>query len=145
MKKGKEVSIPTEYQYNIKSGTPDNRNPKSLYLQISSWGNPKKKDIENYESILKNRSKKIKRKIFEILDENVFYKNYSIVNFNMASSGITYGKRSFMSVEITLFKKEPLMPLNSKDMILTIKNISDKIITEVLETDEDFKFFKTKN
>ena len=41
MKKGKELTIETNYQYNVKSGTVDNKNPRSVYLQISSWGEPK--------------------------------------------------------------------------------------------------------
>ncbi len=145
MKRGKEMKIETPYQYNIKSGTVDNKNPKSVYIQISAWGNPKDSDIEDYESILRKKSKRVKRKLFEVLDNNNFYKDKSIVDFNMASSGVSYGKRSFMSVEVTLFKKEPLLPINSDKMIPMVKNISEKIITDVFEKDENFKFFKKKS
>ena len=41
MKRGKEMKIDTQHQYNIKSGTVDNKNPKSVYIQISAWGKPK--------------------------------------------------------------------------------------------------------
>ena len=63
----------------------------------------------------------------------------------MASSGINYGKKSFMSVEMTLFKKEPFLPVNSEKMMPIVKNISEKIITDVFEKDENFKFYKRKN
>ena len=46
----------------------------------------------------------------------------------MASSGINYDKRSFMSVELTLFKKEPLLPINSDEIKPLIESISEKII-----------------
>ena len=145
MKRGKEMKIDTKHQYNIKSGTVDNKNPKSVYIQISAWGKPKDSSIEDYDSILKRKSKRVKRKLFEVLDGNNFYKDKSIVDFNMASSGVNYDKRSFMSVEVTLFKKEPLLPINSDKMIPMVKNISEKIITDVFEKDENFKFFKRKS
>ena len=145
MKRGKEMKIDTKHQYNIKSGTVDNKNPKSVYIQISAWGKPKDSSIEDYDSILKRKSKRVKRKLFEVLDGNNFYKDKSIVDFNMASSGVNYDKRSFMSVEVTLFKKEPLLPINSDKMIPMVKSISEKIITDVFEKDENFKFFKRKS
>ena len=144
MKRGKEMKIDTPYQYNIISGTVDNKNPKSVYIQISAWGKPKYKDTYNYEHVIKRKSKKVKRELFNILDEEVFYKRKSIVDFNMASSGINYNKKSFMSVELTLFKKEPLLPINSEKMKPVLENISKKIITNVFENDEDFKFYKKK-
>ena len=145
MKRGKEMEIETQYQYNVKSGTVDNKNPKSIYIQISAWGKPKENGVEDYESILRNKSKRVKRKLFEVLRENDFYKNKSIVDFNMASSGVNYDKRSFMSVEVTLFKKEPLLPINSDELTPILKKISEKIILEVFESDEDFEFHKRKN
>ena len=108
------MKIDTQHQYNIKSGTVDNKNPKSVYIQISAWGKPKDSSIEDYDSILKRKSKRVKKKLFEVLDDNNFYKDKSIVDFNMASSGVNYDKRSFMSVEVTLFKKEPLLSILGK-------------------------------
>ncbi len=109
MKRGKEMKIETPYQYNIISGTVDNKNPKSVYIQISAWGKPKDSDIDVYDNILRNKSKRVKKKLFEVLDDKHFHTKKSIVDFNMASSGVSYGKKSFMSVEMTLFKKEPLV------------------------------------
>jgi hypothetical protein len=145
MKKGKEIKIETPYQYNVVSGTIDNKNPKTIYIQISAWGKPKNSNIESYEPIIKQKSKRVKKKLFEVLDEKEFYKNVSIIDFNMASSGISYNKKSFMSVELTLFKKDPLLPVNSEQMIPIIKRISEKIISEVFESDEDFEFYKRKD
>ena len=47
MKRGKEMKIETSYQYNIISGTVDNKNPKSVYIQISAWGKPTEDGIED--------------------------------------------------------------------------------------------------
>ena len=86
--------IKTKYQYNVVSGTVDNKNPKSVYIQISAWGKPKVSDIDVYDTILRNKSKRVKRKLFEVLDDNHFHTKKSIVDFNMASSGINYDKKS---------------------------------------------------
>lgn len=139
------MRVETPYQYNVITGTVDNKTPKSIYIQISAWGKPKEWGIENYEAIIKKKSKRVKSKLYEILDDKSFYKTKTIVDFNMASSGINYDKRSFMSVELTLFKKEPLIPINSDEIKPLIESISEKIIKDVFEKDENFEFFKSKN
>lgn len=144
MKKGKEIKLNLPYQYNVVGGTVNNKNPKSLYIQISAWGKPKDPHIENYDSILRLKSKRVKRKLNELLDDNTFHKRNTIVDFNMASSGISYHKRSYMFVEVTLFKKEPLFPVNSEQMKPILNNISEKIISDVFECDEHFEFYLKK-
>jgi hypothetical protein len=142
MKKGKEIKLNLPYEYNVISGAVDNRNPESIYIQISAWGKPKNKDEEDFDSLIKQKSKRVKRKLFEMLDTEQFLPKV-IVDFNMASSGISYEKRSYMSVEMTLFQKNPI-PVNSDKLLPTLNKISEKIITDVFEKDEDFKFFRRK-
>ena len=142
MKRGKEIKLNLPYEYNVISGAVDNKNPESIYIQISAWGKPKNKEEENFDTIIRNKSKRVKKKLYEVLDYNQFLPN-AIVDFNMASSGISYNKRSFMSVELTLFQKEPL-PVNSEELLPTLNKISEKIITDVFEKDEDFKFYRRK-
>lgn len=142
MKRGKEIKLNLPYEYNVISGAVDNRNPESIYIQISAWGKPKNKEEENFDSIIKQKSKRVKKKLFEMLDTEQFLPKV-IVDFNMASSGISYEKRSYMSVEMTLFQKDPL-PVNSEKLLPTLNKISEKIITDVFEKDEDFKFYRKK-
>lgn len=142
MKRGKEIKLNLPYEYNVISGAVDNRNPESIYIQISAWGKPKNKEEENFDSIIKQKSKRVKKKLFEMLDTEQFLPKV-IVDFNMASSGISYEKRSYMSVEMTLFQKDPL-PVNSDKLLPTLNKISEKIITDVFEKDEDFKFYRKK-
>lgn len=144
MKKGKEIKLKLPYQYNVIGGTIDNKNPKSLYIQISAWGKPKDNLIEDYEPLLRIKSKRVKRKLNEVLDDNTFHKSNTIVDFNMASSGISYDKKSYMSVEVTLFKKEPFYPVNSTEMEPILSHISEKIISDVFECDEHFEFYLRK-
>ena len=143
MKRGKEIKLNLPYDYNVISGAVDNRNPESIYIQISAWGKPKNKEEENFDSIIKQKSKRVKRKLFEMLDTEQFLPKV-IVDFNMASSGISYEKRSYMSVEMTLFQKDPL-PINSDKLLPTLNKISEKIISDIFEQDEDFKFYRKKS
>jgi hypothetical protein len=146
MKRGKEISLELPYEYNVVSGTVDNRQPKSIYIQISAWGKPKVDKDGDYESIIKQKSKRVKKKLFEILSKDErFHKDRCIVDFNMASSGVSFNKRSFMSVEMTLFQKEPFVQVNSDELFPTLTNISSKIITDVFETDKDFEFYRRKS
>jgi hypothetical protein len=145
MGRGKEVKLDLPFEYNVVSGTVDNKNPKSIYIQISAWGKPIEYVESSYESILKQKAKGIKKQLYNVVKEDFFYKKKSIVDFNMASSGIRKDKRSYMSVELTLFKKEPLLPLTSKDLLDEVGYISENLITGFFERDKDFKFFKTKN
>ena len=142
MKRGKEIKLNLPYEYNVISGAVDNKNPESIYIQISAWGKPIDKEQENFDSIIKQKSKTVKRKLFEVLDTEQFLPK-AIVDFNMASSGISYEKRSFMSVELTLFQKVPT-PVNSEELLPKLNKISETIIKDVFEQDEDFKFFKRK-
>lgn len=145
MKRGKEISLSLPYEYNVISGTVDNRFPKSIYIQISAWGKPKMDREDNYESIIRQKSKRVKKKLYEVLNKHDrFYKDKCIVDFNMASSGISYDKRSFMSVELTLFQKEPFVQVNSEELYPTLNDISVEIIKGVFETDEDFEFYRRK-
>jgi hypothetical protein len=145
MKRGKEIKLNLPYNYNVISGSVDNKNPESIYIQISAWGKPKNKEEENFDTIIKQKSKRVRQKLFEVLDYSQFLPN-AIVDFNMASSGVSYNKRSFMSVEVTLFQKDTnLLPVNSDKLIPTLNKISEKIITDVFELDEDFSFFKRKS
>ena len=137
MKRGKEIKLNLPYEYNVISGAVDNRNPESIYIQISAWGKPKSKEEDDFDSIIKQKSKRVKRKLFEMLDTEQFLPKV-IVDFNMASSGISYEKRSYMSVEMTLFQKNPI-PVNSDKLLPTLNKISEKIITDVFEKDEDLK------
>lgn len=145
MGRGKEMKLNTDKNYNVRFGTVDNKNPRSVYIQISAWGKPKDPLVDDYDSLLRKKSKKIKNELFNSIKEGLFHKEKTIVDFNMASSGISYNKKSYMSVEMTLFKKEPLLPINSNELIKELDEISEKIISNIFEVDDHFKFFKTKN
>ena len=59
MGRGKEIKLDLPFEYNVVSGTVDNKNPKSVYIQISAWGKPKDYSEDSYESIINKKAKRL--------------------------------------------------------------------------------------
>jgi len=144
MKKGKEIELTIDENYSVTSGTVDNKQAKTVYVNISAWGQPKiDSEIINYDRVIRNLRKKVKQRVWDTLDPNRFYKDRTIVNLDMRSSGVNFNKRSFMSCEITLFQRQEL-PVNSKELQPILIDISDLVITSSFKENEYFTFFKCK-
>jgi hypothetical protein len=74
---------------------------------------------------------------------NKYFKNFSIVDFDIRTKGIRENKKSFMNLEVTLFvdKKFNLKEKKYKDMI---RDICHEIIDNSISK-HDFIFFINKN
>jgi len=142
-KKGKKIKINTHSNYKTISGTVDNTNPKSVYVSISSWANPKIKDEVDYDKVLSTINNRIRRTVGNKLNNDLFYSGRYIIDFDMKSSGIRYGKKSFMNCEITLYQKLKLK-LNENNLQQELKNIINDVIKEVFTENQYFSFEKTK-
>lgn len=144
MKRGKELKLDLNPNYKIKLGTVDNKNPKTIYINLTAWGQLKKYDINlNYDKVINNLRTKIKHKI-NSYNVDAFHNGKYIVDLDMRSSGIKPTKRSFMSCEITLFQKE-VTPVNNPNLLDTSKEIINDIINTCLDKSDHFSFYKTKN
>ncbi len=144
MKKGKEIKLKLKENYNVKLGTVNNKDPKSIYLNITAWGDPINYDeSNNYVSIINRLKKHIKSKLYENLNKDRYYPNNYIVDLDMRHSGIKNNKRSFMSCEITLYQKDKL-PVTDDKLQGETKKIINEIIENCLESNTDFKFYRTK-
>lgn len=143
IKKGKGIKMGKSYRnYNVGSGTVDSKNPKSVYINISAWGEPTKEGNLNYNNIISSLNKRVKKYMFENSPQE-FNRDRTIIDLDMRESGITFGKRSFMSCEITLFQnKNPL--LSTEQLKDSMGNITDKIIEDVFDKFEHFNFHKKK-
>tara|TARA_B100000963_G_scaffold334589_1_gene327914 strand:- start:1593 stop:2027 length:435 start_codon:yes stop_codon:yes gene_type:complete len=143
MKRGKELKLDLNPNYKIKLGTVDNKNPKTIYINLTAWGQLKKYDIDlNYDNVINKLRTKIKHKI-NSYNIDAFHNGKYIVDLDMRSSGIKPTKRSFMSCEITLFQKEKT-PITNTDIVNSSKEIIEDIIKDCLNKNEHFTFFKTK-
>ena len=138
MKLGKELSLKTEKPFKIKVGTVNNKEPRTIYLVLSSWVEPTQ-DYENYQPTLNKIKKNIKRFLSEVVPSESFKKEKIIVDFDLRSSGIVKNKKSFMSCEITLFQKN-LRKINSPSTIMELQWLSTRLINEVFEIDENFTY-----
>jgi hypothetical protein len=144
MKRGKEINIILDDEFNVKLGTIDNKTPTTIYLSISSWGEPLNYDIDNnYDMIINNLRKSIKQNTYNLIDEEQFYKNKLIVDLDMKCSGISNKKRSYMNCEITLFQRNNL-PITSEPLIKNLTTLFNESILKTLNKNTDFKFYKSK-
>jgi len=144
MKLGKEIKLELLNNYKTKIGTVNNKESKSLYINLTAWGQLKELDENlNYDYFLSNIRKKIKQKLNNSLNEELFHSNKYIVDLDMRTSGLSVEKRSFMSCEITLYQKK-FLPLNKPKIIDNTKTIIKEVIDECLENNSVFTFHKTK-
>lgn len=147
MKIGKEIKTNNFKNYKSVFGSVNNKDPKSVYINISSWAEPSDDDVnENRNKIIRILNKRIKQNLFNNFEKkyhNFFNSNNIIVILDIKESGVKFGKRSFMSCEINLFSKLEL-PVNSDIMKEILADISKELIEEVFEKFEYFKFHKKK-
>lgn len=145
MKTGKEIKNNNFKNYNIAYGTVNNKNPKSIYLNISSWVEPITEEVFSYSFDIRSLNKKIKQTLFNYLDSNKtkFNKDRTIVDLDIRESGVKLGKRSFMNCEITFYMTEALS-INSNDIVNNIDALTELMIS-TFESNKIFKFHKKKN
>ncbi len=144
MKLGKEIKLDLLGNYKTKIGTVNNKESKSLYINLCAWGELKELDENlNYDYFLSNLRKRIKQKLNNTLNQELFYNNRYIVDLDMRTSGLSVDKRSFMSCEITLYQKK-FLPLNKTKIVDNTKDIIYNVINDCLEKNSVFTFHKTK-
>lgn len=120
-KKGKKF-INDEYnQFAVSYGTVDHTNNKSVYIDITSWVEPL--EVENPKGMINSIDKQIRKTIFEEISKTSFNPNVYITDLDLRESGISLGKRSFMSCNITLYNKVEL-----PNLVEDVSYITDKVI-----------------
>ena len=147
MKTGKELKINSFKNYNVIFGSVNNKHPKAVYINLSSWVQPKVDDEINYNRVIRDLNKKLKQTLFNHfskLENTDIIEERTIVDLDIRESGIRYGKRSFMSCEITLFLNTEI-PVNSEVMKPRLTEIVNVLIEEVFQSNRNFTFNKKKN
>jgi len=83
MKVGKELKLDLLNNYKTKIGTVNNKESKSLYINLSAWGEINNIDENtNYEMVLRNLRKKIKQNLNNKLNKEIFHNNKYIVDLD---------------------------------------------------------------
>jgi hypothetical protein len=141
MKKGKSVKLNLSNSFKSVYGTVDSKNLKSVYINIQSWVSPKE-ELENWNRIVCNFSRELKHTVFDSIDSSLFTLK-SIVDLDLRTSGIFYGKKSFLNLEINLFTEKEL-DFKSNDLKNSIKKIVNNIQDYNITSNKYFDFTLTK-
>lgn len=141
MKKGKCVKMNLSNNFKSVYGTVDSKNLKSVYINIQSWVSPKE-EIENWNRIVGNFGRELKHTVFESIDNSIFNSN-SIVDLDLRTSGIHFGKKSFMNLEINLFTEKDF-DFKSNNVKNSIKKIINNIKDLNFSKNQYFNFTLTK-
>lgn len=143
MKKGKTEKLNGFKTSKVHYGTVDSKNLKSMYLNIQTWVEPKR-DSDSWTRVVSNTTRQIKHSIYNNLDKNYFKDNF-IVDLDLRTSGINLKKKSFMNLEITLFTQEQELDFKSQELKKILKKLTKDIYSDVLVSNEYFKFYLTKH
>lgn len=138
MKKGKTIRLQGLKKIKAIYGTVDSKNLKSIYLNIQTWVDPKIDMVDGWNRVISNFTKQIKQSVYEFLNRNFFEEKF-ILDLDLRSSGIQYGKKSFMNLEITFFLKEQV---SFKSILLKseIKKLTQLIFSENFKDNKYFDF-----
>ena len=141
MRTGQTLKVSVFDNLKVSYGTVDFKNFKSLYLNIQSWLQPKA-DLESWERVVGNLRKEIKHVVNDIVNPIFFDDNY-IVDLDLRTSGIQYGKKSFMNLEITLYVK-PQVGFKSTELRNEVTYISRLINDKIFLNNKNFICSSTK-
>jgi hypothetical protein len=141
MKRGKNVKLNVSPFVKSLYGTVDHSDFKSFFINIRTWVLPKS-DSENWKSVVGHLSKNIKNSVSSKINKSVLYENF-ILDVDLRASGLDRNKRSFMSIEITLY---PKVKESFKSPL--IKSLSESIVQDIIKdcflNDANFDFFVSK-
>ena len=141
MKKGKSVKLNLYNPIKSVYGTVDSKNLKSLYINIQSWVTPKF-EHDNWNRVVCNLNREIKHSVFNSIDTNLFKEN-SIVDLDLRTSGISHGKKSFFNLEINLYTTSEL-DFKSIEIKDSIKIIVKSVFRNNILQNKYFDFSTSK-
>lgn len=142
MKKGKSVKLNLYNPIKSVYGTVDSKNLKSLYINIQSWVTPKF-EHDNWNRIVCNLSRDIKHSVYNSINTELF-KEQSIVDLDLRTSGISHGKKSFLNLEVNLYTNQE-MDFKSVEIKNSVKQIIKNIFKENVIHNKYFEFSPSKN
>jgi hypothetical protein len=142
MKKGKSVKLNLYNPIKSVYGTVDSKNLKSVYINIQSWVTPKS-EHDNWNRIVCNLSRDIKHSVFNSINHELF-KEQSIVDLDLRTSGISHGKKSFLNLEVNLYTNHEI-DFKSNEVKDSVKKIIKNIFKENVIQNKYFDFSPSKN
>jgi hypothetical protein len=141
MKKGKSIKLNLYNSIKTVYGTVDSKNLKSVYINLQSWVNPKD-DYENWNRIVSTLSREIKHSVYESNNTSIFNEK-TIIDLDLRTSGILYGKKSFLNLEVNLYTINEI-DFKSSEIKESIKKIIQHIYKNNIQKNKYFEFSNTK-
>ena len=142
MKKGKSVKLNLYSPIKSVYGTVDSKNLKSLYINIQSWVSPKF-EHDNWNRVVGNLNREIKHSVYNSIDSDIF-KETSIVDLDLRTSGISHGKKSFFNLEVNLYTNEEF-DFKSSEIKESVKKIIKNIVKDNVIENKYIEFSLSKN
>ena len=135
---GEEKKLFRNESFRVKYGTIDASKLNAIYINIESWVEPQ--ELINFDSNIRLTRKNIISKLNQVIDKDVFLENF-IVDLDLRSSGMSLNKKSFMSIEVTIYPKN-FIKFNSD----LIKNQVKSVALSTIETVQknNFNFYAKK-
>lgn len=148
MDKSERTNSEKKIDYNnfkLKIGTTNRSNPIVIYIEGRTFISPNFEQ-KSYDRDIYDMKRCLKRSIDDNIRKTTLFDNTFILDFQVAQSGVSVDKKSFLSFQF-LLKQKPDKVLKLKDVK---KQSQDTIITIIdsLEKsiyDHDFSIYKTKN
>lgn len=141
MKKGKSIKLNLYNSIKTTYGTVDSKNLKSIYINLQSWVTPKD-DYDNWNRVVSNLNREIKHSVYESNNTSIFQEK-TIVDLDLRTSGILYGKKSFLNLEINLYALNEI-DFKSPEIKESIKKIIQTIFKNNIQKNKYFEFSNTK-
>lgn len=142
MKKGKTARLIGYSNAKVIYGTIDSVELKSVYINIKSWIKPKI-ESDNWERIVLNFNRSLRHLVLECINKKIFSEKF-VLDLDLRHSGISYNKKSFMNLEITLFMLDTKTDFKSKKLKSSLKEITDTIYLFEFLNNKFFEFHLTK-
>lgn len=139
-KLGKIKKLVIDDQFRVKYGTINYKTPKSIYLTLETWVKP----IGEYdfEREVRKIDKQIRQSVYNNNDHSIFLDD-TFINVDLRPSGMSDAKRSFMSVEITLFPKK-VEPFPNEIYKISVSDLSKHIIDDLIKNN-NYTYKTTKD
>jgi hypothetical protein len=141
MKKGKTSKLSGYRNARVTYGTVDSKELKSIYINFQMWLLPKK-EFEKWNKQITILERNIKQVVIDTINKKIFKETF-IVDLDVKLSGLSYGKKSFVNLEITLFTTQ-ITDFREQSIKNNIKDISDAIYVDCFLNSKDFNFSLTK-
>lgn len=141
MKKGKSIKLNLYNSIKTAYGTVDSKNLKSIYINLQSWVTPKN-DYENWNRIVSNLNREIKHSVYESNNPSIFQEK-TIVDLDLRTSGILFGKKSFLNLEINLYTINEI-DFKSPEIKDSVKKVIQTIFKNNVQKNKYFEFSNSK-